>query len=171
MRPDVTRNAGMDDESYRAIMRHQAGAVAVIAVGAPGHRAGLTATAVCSLSDTPPTILVCVNRNAGAHDAIKRLGCFSVNLLASDQKDVAACFSGRAGLRGEGRFQGQDWSTLVTGAPVLDNALATLDCVLSEQHSFATHSIFIGRVMDARARTNAAPLLYFRGAYCDLGER
>jgi flavin reductase (DIM6/NTAB) family NADH-FMN oxidoreductase RutF len=161
----------MDRESYCAIMRHQAGAVAVIAVGAPGHRAGLTATAFCSLSDAPPTILACVNRNASAHDAIQQLGYFSVNLLASDQQDVAACFSGRAGLRGEARFRGQDWSTLVTGAPVLDNSLATLDCQLSEQHSFSTHSIFVGRVMDGRVRAEAAPLLYFRGEYRDLGGR
>ena len=67
-------------------MRHLAGAVTVIATGAPGHRFGLTATAVCSLSDEPPTLLVCVNRPASAHDVISRNGNFSVNLLADDQE-------------------------------------------------------------------------------------
>ena len=155
---------------YRAIMRHQAGAVTVIAVGDPGTRRGLTATAVCSLSDEPPTILACVRRTASAHDEIGRIGAFSVNLLASDQQDVAALFSGRTGVSGEDRFQGE-WVKMVTGAPVLSNALASLDCSVSEQHSFATHTIFIGSVRDGRVRAEAQPLLYFRGDYWDLGTR
>ena len=152
-------------------MRHQAGAVTVIAVGQPGARTGLTATAVCSLSDDPPTILACVRRTASAHDVIHRLGVFSVNLLASDQQDVAEVFSGSLGVSGEGRFMGDKWTTLVTGAPVLRNALASLDCRLEEQHGFATHSIFIGSVLDGCVRNEAEPLLYFRGDYWDFGGR
>lgn len=158
----------MDGQVYRAIMRHQAGAVAVIAVGTPGARTGLTATAVCSLSDAPPTILACVNRTASAHDVIRGIGSFSVNLLAHDQQDVAARFAGRTGLKGEERFQADEWTSLVTGAPVLAKALATLDCRLSEEHSFSTHSIFIGRVVEGTVRASAKPLLYFRGDYWDL---
>jgi len=161
----------MHGELYRAIMRHQAGAVAVIAVGATGARTGLTATAVCSLSDDPPTILACVRRTASAHDAIHRLGVFSVNLLASDQQDVAQTFSGNVAIRGEARFQSGEWTTLVTGTPVLRGALASLDCRLEEQHGFATHSIFIGSVLDGCVRAEAEPLLYFRGDYWDFGGR
>jgi len=161
----------MDGALYRAIMRHQAGAVTVIAVGEPGARNGLTATAVCSLSDDPPTILACIRRTARAHDAINRLGVFSVNLLASDQQEIAEVFSGNRGLVGENRFQEGKWTTLATGAPILEGALASLDCRLEEQHGFATHSIFIGGVHDGRVRTDAAPLLYFRGDYWDIGSR
>lgn len=160
----------MDGALYRSIMRHQAGAVTVIAVGPKGDRTGLTATAVCSLSDEPPTILACVKRTASAHDVIRRLGVFSVNLLASDQQETAALFSGRMGVKGEERFRGE-WTTLATGAPILVGALASLDCRLSEQHSFATHTIFIGGVLDGRVRAEAEPLLYFRGDYWDLGIR
>lgn len=161
----------MDGALYRAIMRHQAGAVTVIAAGAPGARSGLTATAVCSLSDDPPTILACIRRTASAHDVIHRLGAFSVNLLSSDQQDVAERFSGSLGLRGEDRFAGHHWTTLITGAPVLQGSLASLDCRLEEQHGFATHSIFIGAVLDGCVRTEAEPLLYFRGDYWDFGSR
>ena len=160
----------IEGATYRAIMRHQAGAVAVIAVGEAGTRRGLTATAVCSLSDDPPTILACIRRTASAHDEIGRVGAFSVNLLASDQQEIAALFSGRTGVQGEDRFQGE-WMTMVTGAPVLPNALATLDCRVSEQHSFATHTIFIGSVLDGQVRGEAQPLLYFRGDYWDIGSR
>lgn len=161
----------MDGAIYRAIMRHQAGAVTVIAVGPPGARTGLTATAVCSLSDDPPTILACIRRTASAHDVIHQLGVFSVNLLAADQQDVAERFSGALGLRGEDRFTDDDWTTLVTGSPVLRGALASLDCRLEEQHGFATHSIFIGSVLDGCVRAEAEPLLYFRGDYWDIGSR
>jgi Asp-tRNA(Asn)/Glu-tRNA(Gln) amidotransferase A subunit family amidase len=80
-------------DDYRAIMRHQAGAVTVIACGAPGARAGLTATAVASLSDSPPTVLACVNRAAGAHDPIIEASAFSVNLLSSTQQPIAERFA------------------------------------------------------------------------------
>ncbi len=161
----------MDGALYRAIMRHQAGAVTVIAVGLPGRRSGLTATAVCSLSDDPPTILACIRRTARTHDVIHRLGVFSVNLLASDQQGIAELFSGGMGLSGEERFLEDSWTTLVTGAPILRGALASLDCRLEEQHGFATHSIFIGSVQDGTVRAEAEPLLYFRGDYWDIGSR
>ena len=161
----------MDSERYRDVMRHQAGAVAVIAVGPVGHRTGLTATAVCSLSDAPPKLLICVNRNASAHDPIASTGCFSVNLLAEDQQEIAARFSGRTGAKGEQRFDGAPWATAVTGAPVLTTALASLDCRVDEQIAASTHTIYIGMVIAGRFRGDVAPLLYFRGDYWHLRNR
>jgi flavin reductase (DIM6/NTAB) family NADH-FMN oxidoreductase RutF len=161
----------MDAQAYRAIMRHQAGAVTIIAVGEAGNRTGLTATAVCSLTDNPPTVLACVNRNASAHKPIRAVRVFSINLLARDQLSLAASFSGKAGLEGEERFRPDEWTTLATGAPVLKNALASLDCELTEEHEFMTHSIFIGRVKDGRHRDHVEPLLYFRGDFWDLKGR
>lgn len=167
----ATASQGMNAESYRALMRHQAGAVTVIATGEAGARAGLTATAVASLSDNPPTILACIQRTAGAHDLITAMKAFSVNVLASDQQVVAERFAGRSGDRGEARFEGLGWTRLETGAPVLVGALASLDCELIDRHEFTTHSIFIGRVLAGQFRAEAAPLLYFRGDYWDLGTR
>lgn len=155
-------------DEYRAIMRHQAGAVTVIACGAAGVRAGLTATAVASLSDSPPTLLACVNRSAGAHDEIVRASAFSVNLLTEDQQAVAERFAGKTGVSGEARFEGLGWRTLRTGSPILTDALASLDCELAEQHTFQTHSIFIGRVIAGAFRADLKPLLYFRGDYWNL---
>ena len=151
-------------DEFRANMRHLAGAVTVIATGVIGHRFGLTATAVCSLADDPATLLVCVNRSATAHDVISKNRNFSVNLLADDQEAIAGRFAGRAGLKGEARFEGGDWRTLATGAPTLVDAVATFDCEVNQEHVFATHTIFIGRVVAAAARDCADPLIYLRGA-------
>lgn len=161
----------MTPDQYRELMRHQAGAVTVIASGAAPHRAGLTATAFSSLSDNPPTILACVQTASSAHATIEAERAFSVNILSNTQQDVAERFAGRSGLFGDARFAGLDWATLETGAPVLEGALASLDCRLAEAHAFSTHSIFIGRVVAGMVNATARPLLYFRNDYWDLGAR
>ncbi len=162
----------MDASRYRALMRHQVGAVTIIAAGRPGARGGLTATAFSSLSDNPPTVLVCVQQRSGTHGVIVASRAFSVNILAHEQQTLAERFSGKGGVSGEQRFEGGAvWETMQTGAPVLAGALASLDCELLDEHQFATHSIFIGRVVDGRFRTEGAPLLYFRNDYWDIGAR
>ncbi len=155
-------------DEFRSSMRHLAGAVTVIATGAVGERFGLTATAICSLSDDPPTLLACVNRSASAHDVIQKNRSFSINLLANDQASVAGHFAGRSGLKGEARFTGAIWQTLVTGAPILEHALAAFDCEVTQEHVFATHTIFIGRVVASAARDAGDPLIYLRGAFRQL---
>lgn len=158
----------MESTNYRQIMRGHAGAVAVIATGTPGQRTGLTATAVCSLSDSPPTVLICVNHNASAYDVIRASGCFSVNWLAAHQDGIASCFAGQTGLKAEQRFGEGAWITLETGAPVLGDALASLDCELVGEHDHSTHSIFIGRVRSARVQEDQKPLMYFAGRFTGL---
>jgi len=165
-----TPGAPIDPLTYRNLMRHQAGAVALITVGKPGNRTGLTATAVVSLTDNPATLIVCVNRTASAHKPIQAERCFGVNLLSLDHGPLASRFSGKAGLEGEARFEEKDWTTLVTGAPVLKDALASLDCELIEEHGFSTHSVFVGRVRAGQSRDEAEPMIYFRGAFRKLGD-
>jgi flavin reductase (DIM6/NTAB) family NADH-FMN oxidoreductase RutF len=162
--------ASMDQAKFRNLMRHQAGAVTIIAVGEPGSRTGLTATAMCSLSDSPPSVLICVNKNASAHAPIKAMGTFSVNVLARDQEELARRFSTKK-LEGEARFDADAWDTMSTGAPVLKNTIASLDCELSSEHEVDTHSIFVGFVRDGRFREDAEPLLYFRGDFWDLKDK
>ena len=115
-------------------------------------------------------MLACVNQTAGAHDEIVRANAFSVNLLSSEQQEIAERFAGKGGLKGEERFSGSLWRTLTTGSPILVDALASLDCELIEQHTFTTHSIFIGRVVHGQFRADAKPLLYFRGDYWNFAE-
>lgn len=160
--------AGFDGSAYRQLMRHQAAGVSVVATGEVGSRVGLTATSVASLSDSPPKLLVCVGRAAQAHDAIHRHGVFSVNFLASEHQALAQRFAGRLDIDGEERFAEGRWETLETGAPVLADALSSLDCRLLESHTFSTHSIFIGRVVAGINNVDADPLIYFRGGYREI---
>ena len=155
----------MTPELYRNLMRQQAGAVALIATGRPGARTGMAATAVCSLTDTPPALLVCVNQTASAHDIIADTGAFSVNLLSPAQKDLVGVFSGRTGLKGEDRFDDALWQTLVTGAPILKEALASFDCEVVDAKTVSTHTIYIGEVRGGSAQEDLDPLVYFRGGF------
>lgn len=166
--PEEGGQSGMDAAEFKTVMRQLAGAVTVITAGRFGERRGLTATAICSLSDRPPTVLACVNRNASAHDLIVSERAFVVNVLAEDQRDVAMRFAGQSGLKGEARFEAANWSALRTGAPVLEGALAALDCELIEHKAVATHTIFIARVVSGCAKDSADPLIYLRGAYRSL---
>lgn len=159
----------MDQQKFRNLMRHQAGAVTIIAVGKPGARTGLTATAMCSLTDSPPTVLICVNRNASAHKPIKAAKCFGVNVLSLPQQHLAKRFSSKQ-LEGEARFDKDAWTTLATGAPILKGTLASLDCELIDEHEVETHSIFVGRVKDGSFDEGADALLYFRGDFWNLGK-
>jgi flavin reductase (DIM6/NTAB) family NADH-FMN oxidoreductase RutF len=160
----------MDTTKFRNVMRHQAGAVTIIAVGKPGNRTGLTATAMCSLTDNPPSVLICVNKSASAHAPIREHKSFSVNLLSHEQEDLARRFSTKK-VEGEARFDKDDWETLTTGAPILKGTIASLDCDLVDEHVVETHSIFIGRVRDGRFADSVEPLLYFRGDFWNLQGR
>lgn len=161
----------IDRDEFRNLMRNVPGQVSIIAAGAPGERRGLTASAVCSLTDQPPTILVCINRSAGAHDLIIKNGAFSVNALASHQEAVAHAFAGTAGVSGEQRFETGEWRIGATGVPVLASAVCHLECRLSEYTEASSHTVFFGQVVAGSASADANALLYVRGSYVRLKER
>ncbi|MEQ8825653.1 MAG: flavin reductase family protein [Filomicrobium sp.] len=165
--PDETL-PGLESADYRQLMRHQAAGVAIVATGAVGARVGLTATSVASLSDAPPKVLVCIGRKNRAHNVVVDEGSFSINFLALNQRDLAEIFSGKRGINNEDRFAHGTWEVMKTGAPVLGGAITSLDCQLMESHTFTTHSIFIGRVVDGQRDASAQPLIYFDGAYRNL---
>ena len=111
-------------------MRHLAAHVCLITtVGSNGTRSGLTATAVCSVSPDPPTLLCCVNRQIAPFAAIRESGVFAVNVLGVEDRELAERFAGV--IQGEARFETGVWTTQITGAPLLESALATFDCRLT----------------------------------------
>jgi len=158
----------MDSSAFRSAMRNFSGTVCIVATGSGESRVGLTATSVCSLSDNPPMVLVCVNRSAHAHRAIVENKAFSVNFLSAGQVGLADCFAGRIGLKGDARFTQGDWRNLSTGAPVLADSLASFDCTLVSEHLYSTHSIFIGLVKDTIAQSSSNPLIYLRGKFSSV---
>lgn len=155
-------------DDFRAAMRLLAATVNIITAGVGTGRRGLTATAVCSMSVTPPSMLVCVNRNGEAHRAITAAGSFCVNILADDQRVVAMRFAGQTGDQGEDKFAPHGWTRLATGAPALDGALVNLDCEIASATETGSHSIFIGEVRAIRFGTAPSPLLHFNRSFFTL---
>jgi flavin reductase (DIM6/NTAB) family NADH-FMN oxidoreductase RutF len=161
----------IDRHVFRGLMRNVPGQVSIVATAVGERRKGLTASAVCSLTDLPPTVIVCVNQAAGAHDLIIESGYFSINALAASQERIARVFSGVSGVRGEQRFETGDWSTGITGAPILASAVCRLECRLSEYRAASSHTVFFGQVIAGSASHDASPLLHLRGSYVGVEQR
>lgn len=155
-------------EDYRRGMRQLPAGVTVIATGRGAARNGLTATAVMSLTAEPPQLVCAVSHSASAHPEIVANGTVCINLLATDQEWLGARFAGVGGLRGAARFADAAWSTLVTGAPVLDDAVASFDCSVVQRSDFQTHSLFVCLVEAIRVRPDREPLLYVNGSWASL---
>lgn len=155
------------EEFKRGFWRLASG-VSVITAALDEQKFGLVATSVSSLSDDPPTLLVCVNKNASSHDAISRSGCFCVNVLRSEDHGLAAKF-GSAATRSE-RFSEAGWTALWTGAPAYAHALVVFDCSIDKVISHESHTIFIARIVMAQLGDHQTPnpLLYFDGAFRHL---
>jgi flavin reductase (DIM6/NTAB) family NADH-FMN oxidoreductase RutF len=146
-------------------MRRLAASVCLITtLNEDRSRNGLTATAVCSLAATPPTLLCCLNRSSNSFAAIERAGVFAVNVLAAADHAIADRFSSQR--LGEEKFALGDWSALETGSPVLISAIVSFDCRLTTVVPTATHAVLIGEVAAlALGAGTADPLLYVDGAY------
>jgi flavin reductase (DIM6/NTAB) family NADH-FMN oxidoreductase RutF len=150
-------------------MRELVGGVAIISAGAGSDRTGLTATSVSALSAEPPRLLVCINQTSSTWAALQENPRFGVNLLAEGHRALADRFAGRDGVKSAARYEGTLWDTLVTGAPILADALAALDCEVEETISRHSHVIVLGRVKAVRIRRDAAALVYWRGDYDQMG--
>lgn len=138
----------------------------VATVTRSGGPCGLTANAIAAVSLTPPLVLACVERGADTHEALRHAGVFSINILARGSETLARRF---AGDDAGGKFAGVSFHTGASGAPVLDDALAWVDCRVHAAYDGGDHTIFVGEVLGAGAR-EGDPLLYHRGRYGRLAE-
>ena len=151
-------------ETFLEVMRQVPGAVAIVATRFGGERRGLTSTSWCSLSTEPPSVLVCVNKAASAHDLIVEARKFSINQLCADDTELVAIFSNRRGLTGDARFQPGLWEEGMAGLPVLRAAVSVMECDLVDQHDHGTHHVFVGRV-EALHLSKREPLVYVNSGY------
>src|SRR3984957_14151621 len=126
--------------SYRAGMARLGAAVHVVTSDGVAGKAGIAASAVCSVTDSPPTLLVCVNQQSSAHNALIENGVLCVNTLGASHEALSRKFG--AGVSVEERFAGTVWSTLKTGAPVLDGAIVSFDCKVIDTVCQGTHRVF-----------------------------
>jgi flavin reductase len=160
----MERNVAVEKQAYREAMARLGAAVNVITTDGPGGRAGFTASAVCSVTDDPPTLLVCVNLSSRQNDFLRGNGVLCVNTLAAGQSDIARLFSTKD-LTMDERFAGGGWSTLATGSPVLEAALTSFDCTVVERLEKGTHAVILCEVQAVRVGEAAEPLVYFGRGY------
>lgn len=149
-------------------MRRSAGGVSIITTGIGQERTGMTVTSAISLSMTPPTMLIAVDRGSSTWPILAASGAFAINLPSSAQIDVAERFAGVGGARGLARYAGADWFKLASGAFGLVGALAVIDCRIEEIIERHSHAIVLGSVLSVELGPNADPLAYAGGSFARL---
>jgi flavin reductase len=154
-------------QTYREAMARFGAAVSIVTTDGPGGRFGFTASAVCSVTDDPATLLVCVNRRNESHPALIANGVMCVNTLAAGQEEISGLFGGGA-MEQAARFAAGQWHTLETGAPVLQGAVVAFDCRITQVTEVATHTVVFGQVVGLQHGATHDGLVYFGRAYHTL---
>ena len=151
-------------QHYREAMARLGAAVNVVTTDGQAGRGGFTASAVCSVTDDPPTLLVCMNRSSDRNVVFKLNGVLCVNTLSAGHEDLSALFGGRTDDM-EQRFAEARWSTLETGAPVLEGAVVSFDCRIAQTVEIGTHSVFFCDVVGVAVGAKHEGLIYFGRSY------
>ena len=167
MSPSITQHGTgvpIDPDLFRAVLGRFASGVTVVTTrDAAGRDHGLTVSAFASLSLDPPLVLVCIDRSSSLHPVLSEATYFVVNVLGSTQEALSRRFSGRD----LDRFDGVGYTRGRTGAAVLDDVLAYVECRVARRHEEGDHTIFVGHV-EAADTQSGRPLLYYRGGYATL---
>lgn len=161
--------SSVTSQEFRAALSLLTGAVTLITTDGPGGRAGFTASAVCSVSDEPPTVLVCMRSAAPSNPTFRKNAVLCVNVLTPEQQELSAHFANSQLTQPE-RFALGQWDQLTSGAPVLHDALINLDCRVVDTHVIGTHDVCICRVLGVRIRPEGEGLAYFNRAYHHLSD-
>lgn len=155
----------MDAALYRDAMARYAGHVQIVTTALGEARRGVTITAACSVSDNPPTVLVCLNNGNPNNQIFFESGIFALNSLGADMQPLADAFSGRNTLTSDERFALGRWTSLVTGAPVLETANVAFDCRVIDSKITPTHTVLFGEVVAVHSGARDEALIYLDRGY------
>jgi flavin reductase len=155
----------IDQEAFKAALRGWASGVTVVTSRSGDQMHGMTVSAFSSVSADPPLVLVCANRSSTTHGVIEEGGVFAVNILAAHQQDVSDVFA--SSKHESSRLERVSWTEGETGAPLIDEAVTSLECKVASAHREGSHTIYVGQV-EAVHTTEAEPLLYYKGGYRSL---
>lgn len=156
----ATEVPAVSPAQFREAMSRVAAAVHVVTTAGPAGRGGATMTAVTSVSDTPPTVLICLNSNGRLSSILRDNGVFAINTLIAGDESLAGVFAGVGGLDHEARFDVGTWGRETTGAPILAGARMALDCRVSDISEIGSHIVIFGRV-EAVCLGEADPALLY----------
>ncbi|HEU0027693.1 MAG TPA: flavin reductase family protein [Ktedonobacterales bacterium] len=153
----------VSDAEFRAVLGRFPTGVTVVATCDGKIPVGLTVNAFASISLDPPLVMISIDKRSHLRDAIPQAGYFAASILTTEQQELSRRFAGQSNHRND-RFHGVSWRIEATGAPVLNDALAWVDCRMEAMYPGGDHSIILGRV-EALGFTTGEPLLYYRGRY------
>jgi len=153
-----------DDRRFRDVFGHFATGVTIITAMDGDEPVGMAANSFTSLSLEPPLVLFCVAYSSSTWPRIEAAGKFAVNILGEDHEPLSRLFA----QKGADRFGQTPWHCGVSGAPVLDDAIAYIDCDFEAEYPGGDHKIIVGRVLDLDMREGARPLLFYKGSYSKM---
>ena len=157
----------VDRDTYRSLIGQFATGVTVVTTNVDGRLHGMTANAVCSLSLEPLQLLVCVDRESNCHEQMQRAEAFGLSILAFDQEEISNTFA-RTTAPVTGSLLGVAFRQGSLGEPLIENALAHLECRIAERIDGGDHIIVIGDVVAGELLREAEPLLFYGGRYARL---
>jgi flavin reductase len=160
---DAAPTEAVTRQGFRNAMSRLVAAVNVITTDGPAGRAGFTASAVCSVTDSPPTLLVCLNRGASVSAAVHENGVLCINALSDGQHKISNLFGGKTPMAQ--RFAAARWLDTMTGAPMLEGALVAFDCQIAKTVDVGTHAVLFCEVIGVYEGSMRKALLYFGRAY------
>jgi flavin reductase (DIM6/NTAB) family NADH-FMN oxidoreductase RutF len=153
---------GTDARTFWRVLGQRATGMTIVTARDESGPAGLVALSAAHVSADPATMLVSIDRKTAALATVLGARHFAVNFLGADDAALVDIFGGRAGVTGAARFEGRDWATLASGAPVLAAALGAFDCSVDQLVEQGDVTIVIGRVLAATAG-EGEPLVFYRG--------
>lgn len=158
-------------DTFRRVMGHFVTGVTVVTALDGERPFGITVSALSSVSLDPPLVMVALDRRRFLTPIVRAAGRYAVNILSEDQQALSDCFADAPVEPGRDAFCGATWQAGKTGLPLIDGAIATLQCSVVQTFSVGDHDLFIGRV-DALANEShhAMPLLYYRRQYLRIGK-
>ena len=156
----------IEERKFRTVMGHlPTGVTIVTSRGEDGTPLGLTVSAIVSVSLDPILLLVCIHREAASHDPILQNGSFTVNVLSSEQAELAMRF---AAEMPEKRFDGLHAGESPLGNPLVPGSLAWLDCRVTDVYPGGDHSVILAGVVGCGA-SEGEPLLFHLGVLRGMG--
>ncbi|OTA18493.1 4-hydroxyphenylacetate 3-monooxygenase, reductase component [Xenorhabdus vietnamensis] len=147
---------------FRNAMASLSAAVNIITTDGPAGRCGITATAVCSVTDTPPTLMICMNRNSAMNPVFQENGHLCVNILNHEQELLARHFAGMTGVSMEERFGWDIWHNGPLGQPMLKETLANLEGSIKQVQEVGTHYVYLVEIKQIMVREEGHGLIYFK---------
>ena len=156
-------------QRFRSAMANLSAGVNVVTTDGPAGRAGITVSAVCSVTDAPPTMLVCINRSSRSHGVFETNRRLCINVLGDQHEDVAMLFAGATGVSGAERFEAGAWDYDSADVPVLVGSAASVIGRIVEVSGQGSHSVMFVEVERLILNEDAGALVYFQRQFHPLG--